>query len=324
MTLHRGLTGHVATDFGYDQITGGNDTSSNSLFLSRDSSTAGVGFAILSQRTSLAAYTAYNLSLVFHPSSPGWYFNCMLGPATSFTSSAPSTFPLHVNFGADFEWNTASASFVPVLNGPWDLTCMFFLQHDHSIRLDNFAIVPANGYSCRNTHLPPVSGYKFLSCQTETAYHTPRALSGATATFPNMTVETCAKFCSSWPLLGLENASECYCGDVLALSSATVGQEDCYMQCAGESSQICGGPNRLSLYYKAPLAYGGASPIGCYNDPGIVLGAPRTLSGPQFYDETGLTIEACANFCSSFAYFGLEYGHQWLVPPATACPLYEQ
>lgn len=43
---------------------------------------------------------------------------------------------------------------------------------------------------------------------------------------------------------------------------------------------------------------------GCYTE-GIGV---RALSGAAFFDYVGMTLEACANNCATFIYFGVEYG----------------
>ena len=101
------------------------------------------------------------------------------------------------------------------------------------------------------------------------------------------------------------------------------------MTCAGNSSEYCGGPNRLNLYnYTAPLGTtsggggggggsGGPSPVttglpgtwtyaACYvdNANGRVLG--------NEYDNSSMTVESCIAYCSSsnFTLAAIEYSTQ--------------
>ena len=69
-----------------------------------------------------------------------------------------------------------------------------------------------------------------------------------------MTVESCLNACAtaSYPFAGLEYSDECYCGSTLPAQVATDGR--CNMICSGDSENICGGPNGLTVYQ-----YGGAS-----------------------------------------------------------------
>jgi len=45
---------------------------------------------------------------------------------------------------------------------------------------------------------------------------------------------------------GLEFGAECYCGH--KIQAANVSESECNMECKGEKSNLCGGPNRLSIY----------------------------------------------------------------------------
>ncbi len=45
---------------------------------------------------------------------------------------------------------------------------------------------------------------------------------------------------------GLEFGAECYCGH--KIQAPNVSESECNMECKGEKSNLCGGPNRLSIY----------------------------------------------------------------------------
>lgn len=88
----------------------------------------------------------------------------------------------------------------------------------------------------------------------------------------NMTVENCQNGCLQlgYSLAGVEYANQCYCGNTLENGSgpAPDGNALCDMACTGDSSQTCGGPNRLDLYQYVPgtakrgLAYNNNNPDG--------------------------------------------------------------
>jgi len=61
-----------------------------------------------------------------------------------------------------------------------------------------------------------------------------------------MTIEMCQAACSGdgYKYFGLEYAQECYCGQSLP----TVTANQCNFPCTGNSAEICGGPNSLSVY----------------------------------------------------------------------------
>ncbi|KAL6310273.1 copper radical oxidase [Sparassis latifolia] len=84
---------------------------------------------------------------------------------------------------------------------------------------------------------------------------------GANRTFPyqniwtdNNTVEACLNQCAlfGYPAAGLEYGNECWCGDVSDVAANSPGfsaASDCSMACSGDPIHLCGGPERLQLYY---------------------------------------------------------------------------
>ncbi|MCJ1408115.1 hypothetical protein MMC19_002188, partial [Ptychographa xylographoides] len=162
------------------------------------------------------------------------------------------------------------------------------------------------------------SPWVYLGCANET---NPRALNSASyADGTHMTIESCQAYCSSstnnYRLAGLEYASQCFCGNALQQYSA-LGFTGCNMACTGNSSELCGGSSRLSVYnlttYAPPAvvsAVGNYISQGCYNE----LANRRLLNGPSFTNATGMTVEACVGFCKgsspSQAYAGVEYAQE--------------
>ncbi|CAF1093485.1 unnamed protein product [Rotaria sp. Silwood1] len=78
-------------------------------------------------------------------------------------------------------------------------------------------------------------------------YPSSRAMSDASTTSTSNTPATCAAFCTSLgiPYSGTEYANECYC----STTSPTTVSTACTMACTGDSTQICGGANALSVVY---------------------------------------------------------------------------
>lgn len=90
--------------------------------------------------------------------------------------------------------------------------------------------------------------YTYLGCATEGTGG--RALPAGTPLFSaSMTPQLCQQHCTSqsFALSGTEYASECYCANALS-NNATLGSNKCNMPCSSDSSQICGGPDALSVY----------------------------------------------------------------------------
>ena len=79
-----------------------------------------------------------------------------------------------------------------------------------------------------------------------------RALTGATyASTTDMTVKNCIAFCDDhdFEYAGLEWYQECYCGNFIINGGAETTASDCSFPCTGDSTEVCGAGNRLSMYY---------------------------------------------------------------------------
>ena len=171
------------------------------------------------------------------------------------------------------------------------------------------------------------NGWVYLGCANET---NPRALNqAATADNNAMTVESCQAFCNTnnYGLAGVEYGHECYCGNALQSYSA-LGFTGCNMACSGNTSEICGGRSRISVYnlttYVPPTT---VKSVGTYVSQGCYLEATtgRLLSGPSYTNKTGMTVESCVAFCAGqkipLAYAGVEYAQECYCAaslPATA------
>lgn len=62
----------------------------------------------------------------------------------------------------------------------------------------------------------------------------------------------CANNCFSagYSIAGTEYGSQCFCGNALT-STTKAADSECSQTCAGDSSEVCGGASRLSVYAKA-------------------------------------------------------------------------
>lgn len=99
----------------------------------------------------------------------------------------------------------------------------------------------------------PVNATQYEGCWTEVTAVTGgrRALSGAgDYSASAMTVAGCGAFCldAGFAWFGLEYAAECYCGSGLDANSTRAAETDCAMPCSGAAGEVCGGPDRLSVY----------------------------------------------------------------------------
>ena len=92
------------------------------------------------------------------------------------------------------------------------------------------------------------------------------------------------------------------------------------MSCSGNSSEACGGPNRLTVFYanKAPPVTDPGPPgwgsLGCYSDN---VGARTLLTVmPTTGGAGALTVALCTSAChaSNYIYAGVEYGGECCKP----------
>ncbi|KAK4119092.1 WSC-domain-containing protein [Parathielavia appendiculata] len=93
-----------------------------------------------------------------------------------------------------------------------------------------------------------VGEFTYKSCWADSVYD--RSLNGASYATDDMTLGSCAAFCTDFAFFGVEYSRECYCGNTVL--GAAADEKDCSMLCAGDSSTYCGGPGRLNLYEKEP------------------------------------------------------------------------
>lgn len=149
-----------------------------------------------------------------------------------------------------------------------------------------------------------------------------------------MTNDACQKVClsSGYSLAGTEYSGQCYCDNAFKNGGgpASDGEALCNMNCNGNSTQICGGPDRLTTwqYYAGPPSSSSSttstattsttssSPTvlptgwkysGCYVD-----GANGRIMLNQQNDNQQMTIESCVNTCVGLGYSvaGMEYSVQ--------------
>lgn len=149
----------------------------------------------------------------------------------------------------------------------------------------------------------------YLGCYTEGQNYY-RALTGPSFGSDNMTIESCASYCSGYKYYGLEFASQCYCGNSFAngaklLDKALQGSSSCDMRCNGDFSTVCGGGSKLSIYnntaYRPVVIVpnvGRYVTKGCLTDP-LING--RALNG-AFVSNSSMTVEVCIGFCASKGY----------------------
>ncbi|KKA28638.1 hypothetical protein TD95_001872 [Thielaviopsis punctulata] len=158
-------------------------------------------------------------------------------------------------------------------------------------------------------------GWELVGCYTDVG----RTISAASYTNSSMTNEQCTTYCQDldMPYAGTEYYTECYCGSRLATGSELAADSSCSTPCSGNSTQACGGPNRLTMWnnptmstpqqpLNVTVAASGITwySLGCKTE----ATGMRALSAAAFSTTTSMTLEACAAYCANYKLFGTEYG----------------
>ncbi|KAL8936038.1 MAG: hypothetical protein Q9216_005133 [Gyalolechia sp. 2 TL-2023] len=179
--------------------------------------------------------------------------------------------------------------------------------------------------------VPSYGAYNYSGCYTEGVGG--RALGAKQTAYNDMTVAYCGDFCTGYQYFGIEYSSECFCGDSLGAGATLKGNGECGMTCSGNSTQYCGGAQRLTIYNSKGAVVSSSSASGSgtatsssaapTKTPGLPSAVPsaggfayqgcytEATNGRALGDATtaydGMTVEKCAAFCSSYTYMALEY-----------------
>ncbi|KAK7017651.1 galactose oxidase [Favolaschia claudopus] len=158
-----------------------------------------------------------------------------------------------------------------------------------------------------------------LGCYSDNVDGQGRALpDGVNVDSGEVSLETCTAACfdAGLPFSGTEFADECFCGFAIGNGGAPLMLADCNMPCAGNTSEFCGGPNRLTVFnytgddLPAPPVGGGGggeggataiatdlpSPwayVGCFVDN--ANGRVLTVE----IDSLNMTMESCVSTCDA-------------------------
>lgn len=180
------------------------------------------------------------------------------------------------------------------------------------------------------------SSFTYQGCYTEGT--NTRALSTAFTASRDMTVEKCAVFCIGYRYMGVEYSTECFCANSIS-DGAVLTPSGCSMACGGNSSEYCGGSNRLNLYKTDPEKPTSASttfPVSISPISSATTRSSKTATGPVAvptassftyqgcYTEgtstralsavstagEDMTVEKCATFCNGYSYMGTEYSSE--------------
>ncbi|KAF8151649.1 hypothetical protein B0H34DRAFT_801346 [Crassisporium funariophilum] len=168
------------------------------------------------------------------------------------------------------------------------------------------------------TGLPPHWAYN--SCWIDNAHG--RIFDSDIAGSQTNTVTSCIAQCVAlnFTLAGMEFADECYCGNTLVDGAVPAVESTCNMGCAGNSTQACGGPNRVSVYSSTGNVTALPVPVTqTTNLPGkfTYAGCLREPQGSKMFPNQIIWIgnnsaTACMTQCAAFGYSaaGVEFGQE--------------
>lgn len=171
-----------------------------------------------------------------------------------------------------------------------------------------------NGTSSSSANTTYAGNMTYWGCWSD---QTPLTLTNMTYQSDANTIELCTETCAAGgnTIAGVEYGTQCFCGKSLGYLAQQVIETSCSLACAGNSSEICGGNNRLSLFSngspaqqsapETPDSVGDFTYISCYTEAtsGHALSSKSTSS-------SSMSLEYCASFCSGYQYFGTEYGSE--------------
>jgi hypothetical protein len=140
---------------------------------------------------------------------------------------------------------------------------------------------------------------------------------------PTMTIESCISQCSSlgYMVAGMEYSDQCFCDDYVRNNASLASSDSqCAMTCAGNTNEICGGPNLLSVYSNATITVLPPPTVQTTNLPGswVYKGClqdnvnnTRTFPYMLTY-ATNNSATACLSRCQEYGFqaAGMEYGEQ--------------
>ena len=104
------------------------------------------------------------------------------------------------------------------------------------------------------TSLP--TGWAYKGCWLDQQYG--RILAVSEPNSATLTVESCVATCSEagYSIAGMEYYTQCFCGNAIINEGVlATSQSDCNTACGGNSAEICGGGDRMSIYSNQTTVY---------------------------------------------------------------------
>ena len=120
-----------------------------------------------------------------------------------------------------------------------------------------------------------------------------RVLNGYFQSSHDMNIQFCLNLClnKGYQYAGLEFASECHCGNEPENGFEWMWQTKCDYRCSGDTSQICGGRNAMSVWTVPSRNLNG---LCVHNFPSPF----EILNGETRTGQKKLTLEKCQGYCT--------------------------
>ena len=171
-----------------------------------------------------------------------------------------------------------------------------------------------------------------LGCGNDTYGSMLRAVNALYTEDDAMTIEYCQTYCNSrgYRVSALEDGTQCYCdltvNPSVVFTDKFATRYGCMMTCAGNRSEICGGPFYVNVYNNTDPTFVATTDVSNSVYQLTVPPAPyddyyygcategnngRALNGSSFNSEN-MTIGSCKDKCQSdnYALYGLEFATQ--------------
>ncbi|KAK6526085.1 hypothetical protein TWF281_011123 [Arthrobotrys megalospora] len=128
-----------------------------------------------------------------------------------------------------------------------------------------------------------------------------------------MTIQKCLQLAAGFKYAGVQYHNECFWGNVLKSSSVPAASGDCNAACAGDSSQMCGGGNRLSLYINGDYHEPELPNVNQGNDDWELVGCETDSASNRALEnskvDSAMTVEKCFELAFSYRYAAVQGGN---------------
>lgn len=106
------------------------------------------------------------------------------------------------------------------------------------------------------------TGWYYNGCFDDTRPNGNDTMNGHSGSTLGLTrsIESCIQYCKSFQFAGLENGNGCICGNSVT-NPLHSDQTMCTMHCAGNVTEVCGGPGLISVFGKSKPKSGSVNSI---------------------------------------------------------------